>query len=245
MFVTASNFDTPPYNLPNLDKVVNTFSDYVNALEEEALVKLLGRQLYKSFIAGLEDLPGIDDEYSDSSTYADGDQVYSGSDIWESLVDNNTGQPLVEGANWTLIEEGNKWLKLRDGSEYDYASKTWKYKGVVHLLVPFIVSRWIRDNADAFTGSAVVVPNNENSQIISPALRICRAYNDYAERFGVVRGNAYLKSSYEAGYSSHYAGCFSTEDTLYGFLTANRADYEVDGLVWCFESPDLMDIAGI
>jgi len=36
MFVTASNFDTPPYNLPNLDKVVNTFSDYVNALEEEA-----------------------------------------------------------------------------------------------------------------------------------------------------------------------------------------------------------------
>ena len=57
MFVTPSNFDTPPYSIPNLDKEVNSFLDYVAVLEEGALLKLLGRQLYKAFIDGLAALP--------------------------------------------------------------------------------------------------------------------------------------------------------------------------------------------
>lgn len=241
MFVTASNLDIPPFNLPNLDKVPNIFVDYVDAIEEEALVKLLGRQLYKSFIDGLAALPAT---YSSSAPTVINTQYVYGNDIWKALT-VTTGVTPVAGANWELVEEGNKWLELKNGAEYEYASKTWTYKGVVDLLTPLVSSCWIRDNVDAFTGSAVVVPSNENSQIISPTLRITRAYNEYAKRAGVSRGSSYLRDLYVRGLSSHYSACFSYEDTLYGFLTANLADYEVDGLQWVFESPDLMNIANI
>lgn len=234
MFVTSSNFDTPPYNIPNLDKVVNTFPDYVDAIEEEALLKLLGRQLYKAFIDGLEALP---DEYDEeTATVVDTEYVY-GNDIWKALT-ATTGVFPVAGSDWELVEEDNKWLVLQNGAEYDYVSKTWKWIGLTKLLIPFVYSRWVRDNADAFTGNGVVVANNENSQLISPALRICRAHNDYAEKCGVLRGDQpYWIGSY------HYS--LSNEDTLYGFLTANKADYEVDGIVWYFCPPALMNIAGI
>lgn len=237
MFVTPSNFDTPPYNLPNLDKVANTFLDYVNVLEEEVLVKLLGRQLYKSFIDALDALP---DEYDEeTATVIDQEYVY-GNDIWKALTEE-TGVFPVAGPSWELIEEDNKWLELQNGAEYDYADKTWKWKGLVHLLVPFITSRYIRDNVDSFSGSAVIVPSNENSSIISPALRICRAHNAYAERCGVARGGSSL---YYRDQSFRYE-CLLYHDTLFGFLTANREEYEVDGIVWYFESPELMNIAGI
>lgn len=239
MFVTSSNFEIPPYNLPNLDKADNVFPDYVAALEEESLLKLLGRQLYDAFIAGLAALPG--DEYDEEEEYSDGDQIVDGNNVWESLVDNNSGNPLAEGANWTLVEADNKWLELKNGASYEYAGKTWKWNGLVKLLTPFIASRWIRDNVDSFTGNGVVVPSNENSTLISPALRICRAHNDYAEKCGVARGGSGL---YYRDQSFRYE-CLLYHDTLYGFLTANRAIYEVDGIVWYFESPELMNIASI
>lgn len=56
MFVTAQDFDTPPFQLANLDKVSNTFTDFVTEQEKEQLKKLLGKPLYDAFIEGLEDL---------------------------------------------------------------------------------------------------------------------------------------------------------------------------------------------
>lgn len=53
MFVEATDFDGYPYNLPNLDRIPNTFTDFVDYLEEEALVNLLGRSFYDLMIAGL------------------------------------------------------------------------------------------------------------------------------------------------------------------------------------------------
>lgn len=237
MFVTPSNFEIPPYNLSNLDKANNVFPDYVAALEEESLLKLLGRQLYDAFIAGLAALP---DEYDEETATVIGDQYVYGNDIWEAAT-VTTGVFPVAGSDWTLIEADNKWLELKNGAEYDYAGKTWKWNGLAKLLTPFIASRWIRDNVDSFTGNGVVVPSNENSTLISPALRICRAHNDYAEKCGVARGGSGL---YYRDQSFRYE-CLLYHDTLYGFLTANRAVYEVDGIVWYFESPELMNIASI
>lgn len=58
MFVTASDFNLKPYNIPNLDAVVNTFQAYANKKEKEALKSLLGLTLYEAFIDGLnEDYP--------------------------------------------------------------------------------------------------------------------------------------------------------------------------------------------
>jgi len=238
MFATSSNFEIPPYNLPNLDKVSNIFPDYVDSVEEEALLKLLGRQLYDAFIDGLEDLP---DDYDKETATVIGDQYVYGNDIWEAVT-VTTGTFPVAGSDWTLIEADNKWLELKNGAEYEYNGKTWKWNGLVKLFVPLIASRWMYDNADSFTGNGVVVPSNENSTLISPALRICRANNDYAEKVGVIRGGAGL---YYGGRSYRYEECLSTEDTLYGFLVANRDEYEVDDIVWMFCAPELMNIAGI
>ncbi len=53
MFVEATDFDGYPYSLPNLDKRPNTFSDFVDYVEENVLVDLLGRSFYDRLIAGL------------------------------------------------------------------------------------------------------------------------------------------------------------------------------------------------
>lgn len=58
MFVTASDFNTPPYDLPNLQGN-STFDDFVDTQEEELLVDLLGRFLYDAFITGID---GIEEE---------------------------------------------------------------------------------------------------------------------------------------------------------------------------------------
>lgn len=56
--VVASDFDLLPYNIPNLDKMPNAFAPYVAEKQEELLKSLLGKTLYDSFDAGLnEDYP--------------------------------------------------------------------------------------------------------------------------------------------------------------------------------------------
>lgn len=232
MFVTASNFDTAPYNLPNLDKEVNSFSDYSDAIEREALLRLLGRQLYKAFTEGLAALPGAYDE--ETATVINQEYVY-GNKIWKALT-MTTGVFPVAGADWELVEI-NKWLELKNGAEYDYGSKTWMWEGMVKLFTPYVYKCYLRDNIERFTGSAVVVPSNENSQIVSPARLISRAHNDYAERCGLLRG--YPSGSYRW---EQWCELYSYEDTLYGFLTAKGNTVYPD---WCFESPGFMNIAGI
>src|SRR5687767_1836602 len=37
----------------------------------------------------------------------------------------------------------DKWEKLRDGSEYDYNSKTYNYLGWVDMLKPVIMHEWV------------------------------------------------------------------------------------------------------
>lgn len=236
MFVTSSNFDTPPYSIPNLDKEVNSFPDYVAVLEEEALLKLLGRQLYKAFIDGLAALP---ETYSEETATVINNEYVYGNNIWKALT-VTTGVFPVAGSDWELVET-NKWLELKNGAEYSYASKTWKWAGMVKLFTPFIYSRYVSDNVERFTGNGVVVASNENSTLVSPAFKITRAHNHYAEMCGVVRGvrNNYPFYSYRFDQCFE---CFSCEDTLYGFLTAKGNTVYPD---WSFESPGLMNIASI
>ncbi len=58
MFLTSEDFEVPPYEIPNLAGVANSFSDYVDEHEETILKELMGVQLYDAFISGLdEDYP--------------------------------------------------------------------------------------------------------------------------------------------------------------------------------------------
>jgi hypothetical protein len=82
MFVTAQDFDIPPYNLTNLDKLGSTFTTYVDRVEEEALRKVLGGSLYEQFKAGLAVTPIEDIEerwikLRDGDTYTYNDRNYS------------------------------------------------------------------------------------------------------------------------------------------------------------------------
>ncbi len=217
MFVTSSNFDTPPYSLPNLDNVVNTFPDFVEASEESALLGLLGRQLYDAFIAGLDALP---DDYDEETATVIGDEYVYGNDIWEALTET-TGVFPVEGVAWTLVEADNKWLKLKNGAEYEHESKTYQWRGMTWLLIPYIYSQWLEANADSFTGSGVVTDANENSQVGSPLVRICNSYNDFARRSGVTENPGY----------------YTMVDSLYGFLYVEEDNYED----WLWESPETIN----
>jgi hypothetical protein len=55
MFVDVDNFNTPPYDLPNLYGN-ETFSDFVEREEKIILLDLLGASLYNEFILGLQDV---------------------------------------------------------------------------------------------------------------------------------------------------------------------------------------------
>lgn len=204
MFVVSSDFDLEPYNIPNLNGN-NSFTEYVSEKEEQALRELMGNVMYDQFVAGLVALPAV---YSIATDYAVNAQVYQGLSIWKSLVTPNLAQPLIEGANWTLLEAKNKWLQLRDGDIY---STTNLWKGIKKLLIPYIYSYWVGDAYDTNSGIGVVKAKGENSVQISPKRRIVRAFNEYVKMAG----------EYNWPYSYRYDGV----NTLYGFITANANLY--------------------
>ena len=65
MILTEEDFDLPPYNIPNLQKVKNTFESYRDEKEEEVLRFLLGDDLYEGFKAGITDADGKPKEEAD------------------------------------------------------------------------------------------------------------------------------------------------------------------------------------
>ncbi len=194
--VTASDFDIPPYAIPNLDKVANTFPAFVAEQQEEILLEVLGSNLYTAFSEGLDALPG---EWigTNGTGYSIDDLVVYGNDIWKSLADTNLNNTPEEGVNWTISEDGNRWLLLKNGNTYTYNDKVYRFKGFTKIMKPFIYSKWVEFTFDALTGVGVNISTTENSQPISPATRIIRAWSDFVRNIG--------------------GGC-EQQDTLYGYL---------------------------
>lgn len=204
MFVIAQDFDVQPYLLPNLDKKPNSFSDFVTAREEEALRQLLGHLLYDEFIEGLAALPA---EWSAATDYAVDALVVLGDDIWKSLQNPNLNQPVAEGAYWTLEEEANKWLLLKNGGQYYTVTNsqiTKRWDGMKKLLKPLIYSDWLAFGYTESTGNGEVKSKVENGTVVSPKRKVVSAFNDYSK----MAGNGKSKSN-----------------TLYGFLIANSDLY--------------------
>jgi len=96
-FVTIDDFGVPPYQLPNLDQVINTFNDYIEQKEQEVLSKILGDALYQAMTAGLavvpnpEALPPIEVEprwvaLRDGVGYTDGIYPYKWYGLKQILV---------------------------------------------------------------------------------------------------------------------------------------------------------------
>jgi len=78
---------------------------------------LLGVELYYQFIEGRAALPPI---WNSTTSYLTGEIVSFGVDIWEALTDNLGVEP-VEGTDWNIVQEGNQWLKLENGTLFNSA----------------------------------------------------------------------------------------------------------------------------
>ena len=182
MFCTPADFNLLPYNIPNLNQVVNTFQPYVDAAEEDMLRKLLGSQLYTEFMAELNDMP---DEWDSTITYGIGTQVVYGVDIWQALQENLNEVP-GGFPSWELIEEGNKWLTLEKGNLFIYDTWQFEWAGMKDMLKPFIFSIWTRDTYDNNSGIGVVQAKAENAEVIAPSLRIVRAWNVFSEKADIM-----------------------------------------------------------
>lgn len=180
MFVVAEDFNRLPFNISGLnDLSPNVFDDFVSYHEEEQLRKLFGNLFYDSFVDGLVGLPG---EYA-SGTYAiDQLVVYvdgNVADIYKSLANSNTALP-TDASKWEK-QPLNRWVRLKFGDEYLYYNRPQKWYGMKRLVVPLIYSLWIKWTYDNQTANGLVVTANENSTTVSPANRIARAWNKYAE----------------------------------------------------------------
>jgi len=177
MFCTPTDFDLIPYNIPNLNLVVNTFQEYIDKKEKQILKRLLGAPLYVDFIEGREALPA---EWDVATQYVIGDHVVYGVDVWQSIADN-VGVVPSENASWTIFETGNQWLILEKGSIFyldGYAIGEWL--GLVDMLIPYIFYSWLRDTWDNNTGIGVVQSNAENSEKIAPSRRLVDSWNEFA-----------------------------------------------------------------
>src|SRR5690554_4467881 len=112
MFLTESDFNKMPFNIPQSDDRPNALSDVIDFYEEEALKRVLGSALYSEFIAGV-------------------------------FVDP-AASPLVAKEDADIEE---KWLLLRDGGEYTYREKTYRYDGVKNFLKPYVFQAVVTDDA--------------------------------------------------------------------------------------------------
>lgn len=113
-----------------------------------------------------------------------------------------------------------RWLALRDGGNYTYSSKTYRYGGWVDMIRPAIFSRWIPMTTDKLTNIGFI-KNNAPQQ--------SKLTEDYYPSM-VQYWNEMVK---KVGFQTH--NCYNYENSFYGFMKANADDYPE----WSFVSPHL------
>lgn len=126
---------------------------------------------------------------------------------------------------WKQFTEGletsgdieQKWIDLRDGAEYEYGDRTYKYDGLVDLLRPAIFSKWVPVGTWKLTNSGMVQNNQtpENSVTL-----------DNVDEFLTVRWNEFVTKC-----NGH---CLNQRNTFYGFMKADEAADEPNYPDWDF-----------
>lgn len=129
MFVTAQDFNRPPYNV-SVEDMENGFDAYIEDKEKEVLIKLLGRSLYYAFVAGLEQLTpderwlklrdGSSYVFSNRTYYYDGIKTvlvpYIASQWYNDNIDSATATGIViaEHENSSTRESIHRIVKLHN-----------------------------------------------------------------------------------------------------------------------------------
>lgn len=193
MFVVAEDFDVIPFNLPGLDKVVNTFDQFVEDQEDEQLRKVFGTTFWGAFKAGVEALP---DEWDAATAWAVNDLVVFGNSIYKALQNSTNIKPGSDVLFWEL-QSVDRWLVLKNGANYTTDSdRTYTWAGMKAAIKPMIYSQWVRYAIDnQLSGVGNVKAKSENSVVISPNVRITEMWNKFSDgmigRFELVRNSIF------------------------------------------------------
>lgn len=229
MFVTASNFNIPPYQIPSLTAGEGTtFAVFVTQEEEKYLKEVLGLDLYTAFISGLADLPA---NYSLTAATIISTRYVYGNDIWEALT-ATTGVAPNEGTDWTLIEENNRWLLLKNGSSYLFNGKKYSWVGMTAALTPLIYSQWVEFGVATLTKNGFVTPLTENNQQASASVYICRSWNEWSYSIGgpCEQKNSLYGYLYNTELSSPGTFDDTFDDTFTGFVDYLNYEFKQQGL---------------
>lgn len=216
MFVTSSNFLRQPYLIPQVSAKPG-FSLYAEAEEVKCLKKLFGISFYNEFIEAFNALPN--DWDAAVATIINTQYVY-GNDIWKALT-VQTGTAPIAGVDWELVEADNKWLLLINGNVYTYGSREYEWGGMISLFTPYIFSKYVEHNREAFTGVNVAEGKQENADTVSPLNQIANSWNDFARLAGAK---------------------FCVDNSLYGYLLANEGNFESDII---FQDPGFKNFANL
>ena len=119
-------------------------------------------------------------------------------DVLRKLLGDQFYEDFIQGLETSGSVE-QKWLDLKDGATFTSDDKTYKYKGIKSVLVPYVYSQWLSDNASNYTGIGVTVSNAENSVVVPPTNSIIKAYNE-ASRNGEVLYKLLSSGEYEGYY---------------------------------------------
>lgn len=119
----------------------------------------------------------------------------------------------------------DKWTELRDGADYTYNEKLYRYGGLVDLLRPAIFSLWMNEGIYKFTNSGWLTNNpalaNNAGPVSTPVDQ---------EDFRIKNWNEYVRKAGVEGTDPKY---LTDKPSFYGFMKANEEDYEE----WVFTSP--------
>lgn len=218
MFVVAKDFNRLPYNLTGLDKVsAGTFEDFVNYNEETHLRELFGNLFYDALATAFPSLPLV---YDAALAYVIGNQVVyvdqNVADVYTCIQAGTGKTPVSQPLYWTK-QAVNRWARLVFGDTYTYYQRPQKWYGMKRLVVPLIYALRTKFEYDNQTSQGVVVGNNENSVTISPAVRIARAMNEYADL---------CASDFPDVISQRALVWPELENSLFGYLYLNSATWD-------------------
>lgn len=131
-----------------------------------------------------------------------------GIDLWSDFLAGLESSGTIE----------DRWLKLRDGADYEYSGATYRYNGWVDMIRPGIFSQWIPMTTDKLTNIGFIKNNAPQQSKLTednyPS--IVQFWNELARKVG-----------YQPNCGYNYKNSF------YGFMKANESDYDN----WVFKCP--------
>lgn len=173
-FLTYLSFGTPPYDIPDPNKLRDAFNLFCGNVQDEVLEKILGYELWKEF---------------------------------------NAAQPIVDGSE-------EKWKDLTNGAEYSFEGKTYKWKGMASLLIPYTHKEWILSRTELLSNVGMIKGKPENSVPQTDVRKLAKSDIAFRKLLG--------------------DEC-NQEGTFYGFMKVNSADYPT----WVFTQPSKINAMGI